>query len=138
MDLILAHSEDGSILSVNDLPGGDGYDLQPDPAINTDLRAFGVTRRLSYCGDAYPYPFSTMRWRVCSLKNAITRFHVDSEGFLTFLKLLCGLKLWFLAIRRKGKSIGDVETFMSQQNDQTFLSDDWDIVVVPLLPGSIL
>jgi hypothetical protein len=43
-----------------------------------------------------PYPTGHMRWGLAGTAHAVSMLHMDSDGFATFVQVMCGKKLWSL------------------------------------------
>jgi hypothetical protein len=141
MDMIHSISKDpeGPILNALDLPSPPSRTCEPPPSLSTDLAAFSATLDRPYCNENYPYPYRSMRWQLCGLKHANTRFHVDFGGFSTHAHCRRGAKLWFLATMVDGHDSGEIDAMMPcNYNLDLPPGKRWAIEVVPVLPGSTL
>ena len=135
----ISKDPEGPILNALDLPSLPSHTCQPPPSLSTDLAAFSSTLDRPYCNDNYPYPHRSMRWQLCSLQHANTRFHIDCEGFATYAHCRRGAKLWFLATIIDSHKTGDIEAMMpNNYNLDLPPGKQWAIEVVPVLPGSTL
>jgi hypothetical protein len=141
MDIIHGLSQDpeGPIINALDLPSSPSRTCEPPPSLSTDLAAFSATIDRPYCNENHPYPQRSMRWQLCALQHANSRFHIDCGGFSTHVRCICGGKLWFLATAIEGHSIGEIDSMMPEHyNLDLPPGKRWVIEVVPILPGSTL
>ncbi|KAF8059874.1 hypothetical protein FPV67DRAFT_1425004, partial [Lyophyllum atratum] len=87
--------------------------------------------------DLYPIPH--LRWGIASTGSAFHYWHYDANGFMTFVKLKCGRKLWYIAVPKDG----DFTIFMKPDVMTKFELDEanhdlWDVYVMVLHPGTTL
>ncbi|KAF8069143.1 hypothetical protein FPV67DRAFT_1401550, partial [Lyophyllum atratum] len=87
--------------------------------------------------DLYPVP--DMRWAIASTGSAYHFWHYDADGLMTFIKVLTGIKFWYIAVPKNG----DFSIFM-QPDIMTKMELDesnrelWDVYVLVLHPGTTL
>lgn len=61
----------------------------------TDMLAWDHLRgRLHCAGPTTPYPTEHMRWGLAATAHTFTSLHIDSDGFATFIQIMCGKKVW--------------------------------------------
>ncbi|KAH6887774.1 hypothetical protein BKA70DRAFT_1122083, partial [Coprinopsis sp. MPI-PUGE-AT-0042] len=88
-----------------------------------------------------PYPTSSTRWSLVAFNGALHYFHIDSDGFGTWVEVKTGLKLWVIA-RPKDESIpsfGDVDGFLKVFGQGMSPNPDyWTIEAVVLGPNTRL
>ncbi len=60
----------------------------------TDMVAWDYHHENPHCGTATsPYPTGHVQWGLAGTADAASMFHIDSDGFAMFLKVMCGKKL---------------------------------------------
>ncbi|KAH6901004.1 hypothetical protein BKA70DRAFT_1437233 [Coprinopsis sp. MPI-PUGE-AT-0042] len=61
-----------------------------------------------------PYPTSSTRWSLVAFNGALHYFHIDSDGFGTWVEVKTGLKLWVVARPKDGSipSFQDIDGFL--------------------------
>lgn len=64
-----------------------------------------------------PYPAHVMRWGLAATKNAHHFWHIDSDGFGSYMFLECGLKVFFFG---KPKDFGSNYSYASFQDGILF------------------
>jgi hypothetical protein len=88
-----------------------------------------------------PYPTSDTRWSLVAFNGALHYFHIDSDGFGTWVEVKTGLKLWVIA-RPKDDSIpsfGDIDGFLKILGDgKSPNRDHWILEAVVLAPNTRL
>lgn len=61
----------------------------------TDMVAWDYLHENPHCGTTTsPYPTRHVRWGLAGTADTASMFHIDSDGFATFLQVMCGKKLW--------------------------------------------
>jgi hypothetical protein len=61
----------------------------------TDMVAWDRLRGTPYCGHITThYPTEHMRWGLAGTAHTFTSLHIDSDGFATFIQIMCGMKVW--------------------------------------------
>jgi hypothetical protein len=110
---------------------------------STDSAAWKCTKGAAGFTPAQAPPLADFRWGLAATTGAISWWHVDSNGFGTYVDTKAGLKWWIVA-RRKGRghsfeSFSEVETFFGRgyEVDQPNL-EKWDLEAVVLPPGTRL
>lgn len=95
-DLLDNAKPDGKILNALDFPMW--KDSQWDRrSYATDMLAWDYLHGTPYCGTATtPYLTGHVRWGLVGTAHAVSMFHIDSDGFATFVQVMCGKKLWTL------------------------------------------
>lgn len=94
----------------------------------------------SYCSYSDQYPLSDMRWALASTGSAHHYWHIDSNGFGTFIKVETGIKLWLIA-RPKSQNFEEfatVDIFTSRYVLHESNYDIWDVELIVLEPGDVL
>ena len=90
-----------------------------------------------------PPPLAYFWWGLAATTSALSWWHIDSEGFGTYIDTKAGLKWWIVAWR-KGKehefeSFSEADIFFNRgyELDEPNL-DKWDMEAVVLHPGTQL
>ncbi|KAF5338019.1 hypothetical protein D9611_014649 [Ephemerocybe angulata] len=127
----------GKIINVLDLPAV-GADVSPGPLFS-DVAAHRETK---YCPLPIktPYPIQDMRWGLAATKDASHYLHMDSDGLCTFLRVLCGRKLWVVATPPDGspsRIIVDLSRFLDNW-DPSCPTGSWLLEAIVLCPGDVL
>ena len=80
--------------------------VPPDNAMDIDEEdsaAWNGTKGTANCGDDKALPLGDIRWGIAATTGALHWWHLDSEGFGTYIDTRAGLKWWIVG-RRKGDS----------------------------------
>ncbi|KAH6876508.1 hypothetical protein BKA70DRAFT_1055008, partial [Coprinopsis sp. MPI-PUGE-AT-0042] len=88
-----------------------------------------------------PYPTSSTRWSLVAFNGALHYFHIDSDGFGTWVEVKTGLKLWVVARPKDGSipSFQDIDGFLKIFGQGTSPnSDSWIVEAVVLGPNTRL
>ncbi|KAG6873008.1 hypothetical protein C0995_003969 [Termitomyces sp. Mi166 len=132
VDLFAAASSTLSkALSALNLPAK--HDPFPELPISGEWFAWDeVTGQSSYCDSSELYPLRDMRWALASTGSAHHYWHIDANGFGTFVRVETGLKLWFLARPKSGsfEDFATVEIFTDKFLLYESNSDLWDVELV--------
>jgi hypothetical protein len=103
--LASASSPDGRTLNALNFPLAVA-DVKPD-GIASDLAAWIATENTAWCNaSSSHFPSRDVRWGLAGNTNAIHYWHIDSDGFGTFVEPLVGGKLWLVA-----RPLGDPDAF---------------------------
>ena len=112
-------------------------------SFSTDAAAWNGTKGAANCGDDKALPLGDIRWGIAATTGALHWWHLDSEGFGTYIDTRAGLKWWIVG-RRKGiahnfESFGEINTFFSERYDMEQPNLDlWDLEAVILPPNTRL
>ncbi|KAJ2931477.1 hypothetical protein H1R20_g5539, partial [Candolleomyces eurysporus] len=74
-----------------------GIEVTP---FSSEARAYLQTTAEPYCA-ALSMPIADIRWSLCATEGAHHYWHIDSNGFGTFIALACGVKVWAVAREMK-------------------------------------
>ncbi|KAF8881089.1 hypothetical protein BD779DRAFT_1675586 [Infundibulicybe gibba] len=131
----------GKILNVLDCPMGLGANLQCN-SFTSDLWARWATTKLHDCGARLPLPADDIRWGLAATSGATHWFHIDSDGFGTFIDVQTGGKLWIVARPKPNKSNADFARIDLLNSSNFDISkpnrDQWDLEAVFLQRGTRL
>ncbi|KAG6875104.1 hypothetical protein C0993_010851 [Termitomyces sp. T159_Od127] len=81
-----------------------------------------------------------MRWGLASTGSTHHYWHIDANGFGTFVHVETGVKLWFIATPKNG-NYADFATWELYVNDFALRKpneDKWNMELIVLEPGSML
>jgi hypothetical protein len=91
-DILDNATADGKILNGLDFPlWNESSAEQGDFAV--DVVAFDYVRGKPHAGNL-SYPTGDMRWGLAGTANTVTFVHIDCDGFATYIKVVCGKKVW--------------------------------------------
>ena len=96
-----SRKKNGKILNALELPL-EFSPLTPIPKFSSDLKSWFATRGFKTNNADTSYPTGHLRWALAALAGARTWWHIDSNGFLTFLKVMCGYKIWIVIYDEHG------------------------------------
>ena len=137
-DLVEAHKNArGKILNALDFPLP--YDKNPPVSIASNLKAW--QRTVGKLGCDQDYPASASKWGLAATTGAFHGFHIDCDGFGTYIEPLTGNKWWIIATPPREDGFG---TFASTDSLFNFVSTDglanpgYILEAVLLTPGSRL
>ncbi|KAF8177881.1 hypothetical protein BJ912DRAFT_1063437 [Pholiota molesta] len=71
-------------------------------------------------------PTADMHWGLCATTGAGHTFHMDSDGFGTYIEVITGVKVW-LVVRPKDCETGDYSEF---RRIDKFMGEDFDLLDV--------
>lgn len=135
-----AHDPNGKILNGLDFPMWDDSPKQRS-AYATDVVAWDYLRGKPYCGNyTTSYPTGHMRWGLAGTANTVTFLHIDSDGFSTFVRILCGKKIWGIYCPSPDLPLSSINVFL----DDEFLLDEihdkgtYGLEAIVLRPGDLL
>ena len=123
----------GKILNALELPL-EFSPLTPIPKFSSDLKSWFATQRFKTNNTDTLYPTGHLRWALASLAGARTWWHIDSNGFLTFLKVMCGYKIWIVIHDERGDLI-KICAFEDFVLDEV---GNYRVEAILLQPGTIL
>ena len=81
-----------------------------------------------------------MRWGLAGTANTVTFLHIDSDGFSTFVQVICGKKIWGIYCEAPDLPLFSINTFL----DKKFRLDDivegapYGFEALVLRPGDLL
>jgi len=90
----------------------------------TDMVAWDFLLGSPHCSAANTsYPTGHVRWGLAGTAHAVSTLHIDSDGFATFVQVMCGKKLW--AVYRPSPKLP------LSNNDAFLLSDFFQLDRIP-------
>jgi hypothetical protein len=120
-------SDAGKIFNALEFPMGTAP-VSPTPKFSTDLVAWEFASR------GIPPPIGDIRWGLAATPGARTWFHLDSNGFNTFIDVKCGLKAWMCIYDKCGHFMS-IDAFKNFSLDD---ANDYRIEAILLSPGTRL
>jgi len=102
--------------------------MSPTPKFSTDLVAWASTTT------GTPPPIGDIRWGLAATAGARTWFHIDSNGFNTFVDVKCGFKVW-ICIRDEPGQFVAIDAFEDFELDD---GSRYQIEAILLTPGTRL
>jgi hypothetical protein len=106
----------------------------------SDLAAWRATSGVHTCPLKSEYPKGDMRWGLAGSANTFTFMHIDSDGYNTFVKVLCGKKLWAFYREGPSSSISKIDVFTNPDFclDDVLPQSEYGIEAIVLNPGDLL
>lgn len=129
----------GRILNALEFPGP-GNAKNPDVQLSSDTVAWDQTQELKpFCKKATSEkPLSDIRWGLAATAGAITNWHIDTNGFCTYIDVQEGAKWWVVAQERKeGPSFASTNLYTKFDPQEVNLNL-WEVHAVYLTPGDRL
>lgn len=108
----------------------------PPMAIASDLVAFHETINLPLCGRLILFPTMSMRWGLAAMGGAHHLWHIDCDGFATYIDTQTGYKLWIVAQPKHGSNFSNISLFTSSFEVNGTNQHLWTLEAIPLFPGS--
>ena len=138
-DLIRGDAERRA-LNALDLPM-EQVGLQVLPFSSLDIEAWSTVRKLV---NKVPLsmPLADLRWALAATTGALHWWHIDSDGFGTFISVKTGEKLWIVARSKDRTSknrFADIGLFVNEPYIVEGINSElWDIEAVLLRAGDTL
>jgi len=136
-DLLGSHMGSLKILNALDFP----MPCAPHPptTISSDLVAFTATLDLPFCRRTIGFPVSSCRWGIAATQDAHHLWHLDCNGFATYIDTQAGAKWWVVAHPKEGRdSLSNINTFSGGYDLSGANDEKWFLEAILLLPGSRL
>ena len=128
------HGEGGKILNALHFPmpeEGLGHHL-----FSTDSVAWRATKGRRESADGELPPLADIRWGLAATTGAVHWWHIDSDGFGTYLDVITGHKWWIIAKQKdKAPTFGSTTLFLGEYQLEEPNTDLWDIEAILLQPG---
>ena len=132
-----ANLSQGRVLNGLEFPHPSGC-RDPDVEPSTDDIAWVMTTYKPFCSREVQKPLSDTRWGLAATAGAVTYWHVDSNGYGTYVDVQVGLKWWVVASPKDDGPSFSESTLYNEFDPQDVNSDLWDIQAVVLEPGDRL
>jgi hypothetical protein len=110
---------------------------------STDVAAWNGIKGTHNCPADQRLPIGDIRWALAATAGALSWWHIDSNGFATYLDAKAGKKLIMVG-RRKScgannlESFSEVDIFLKKFEVDLPNADRWDLEAVILAPGTRL
>ena len=127
----------GRILNCLELPNSTGCS-EPHHAISTDTVAWSHTIGKPLCKKHLQKPVTDIRWGLAATAGAISYWHLDTNGFATYIDVKVGQKWWVVAEPKEGGPSFGSKDFYSQFDCEKVNEELWDVYAVLLKPGQRL
>jgi hypothetical protein len=115
---------------------------------SSDSTAWRATKGRGGSTDGDFPPLADIRWGLAATKGAIHWWHIDSDGFATFIDVITGYKWWIVARERDSyvasgqkdatPRFGNVNLFLDSYQLEEPNDDLWNIEAILLEPGTRL
>ncbi|KAJ3500229.1 hypothetical protein NLJ89_g9887 [Agrocybe chaxingu] len=128
----------GKILNALEFPLSESPSGSMFQPFSTDMAAWRATKGLVGAWSESQIPVSDIRWALAALQWAMSFWHIDSDGFCTFVDVLCGQKWWMIGVPPEG--IAELRTmFLRPGFDPQKINEKiWKIEGILLPRGSRL
>jgi hypothetical protein len=134
-DVLKCHQENTKILNGLDFPMLSAP--HPPTSFASDLAAFNATVDLTTCSRNILFPVASTRWGLAATSGAHHLWHIDCDGFCTYIDTQAGQKWWIVARPKNGSADFSRTTLFTEHFDiNTANLNKWDLEAVLLLPGS--
>ncbi|KAG6867562.1 hypothetical protein C0993_001117 [Termitomyces sp. T159_Od127] len=112
----------------------------PPQKFSSDAWAWIEAQGKGFCKSRKPYPVPEMRWGLASTAGTYHYFHLDANGYGTFMTMDHGCKLWFFASPKNisGLAFDSIDLYTVGFKASESNLDLWDVELVVLQPGSKL
>lgn len=126
---------DGKALNALQFPMGEEA-LARSP-FSTEIEAWQATKGRPDCDGEDSMPAPHLRWGLCATKGASHLWHIDSNGFGTFIDVKTGQKLWIMAHPKEGRTFADITLFLGDDYQLEEPNEGlWDLEAILLEPGT--
>jgi len=106
---------------------------------STDSAAWRATKGRRESADSEAPPVADIRWGLAATKGAVHWWHIDSDGFGTYLDVITGCKWWIVAKQKdKAPAFGSTSLFLGRYELEEPNTDLWDLEAILLQPGTRL
>ena len=106
---------------------------------STDSVAWRATKGRRGSSDAEAPPLADVRWGLAATKGAVHWWHIDSDGFGTYLDVVTGKKWWIVAKEKNNApTFGSTSLFLGEYELEEPNVDLWDLEAILLQPGTRL
>lgn len=127
----------GRILNGLEFPSPIGCS-NPDQQLSSDDAAWVQTTFRPFCDRETQKPLSDTRWGLAATGGAISYWHVDSDGYGTYVDVQVGIKWWVVATPKAQGPKFSTKSIYATFDPQEVNSDIWDVQAVLLRPGDRL
>ena len=134
--MLRCHEEKTKILNALDFPMVSAS--HPPTSFASDLEAFNATVNLPMCAHTILFPVMSTRWGLAATSGAHHLWHIDCNGFCTYIDTGTGLKWWIVVRPKIGSDFTQTSLFTEEFHIDAANLDKWDLEAVLLVPGSRL
>ncbi|KAG6884428.1 hypothetical protein C0993_011207 [Termitomyces sp. T159_Od127] len=112
----------------------------PPQKFSSDAWAWIEAQGKGFCKSRKPYPVPEMCWGLALTAGTYHYFHLDANGYGTFMTVDHGCKLWFFASPKNisGLAFDSINLYTVGFEASEPNLDLWDVELVVLQPGSKL
>lgn len=108
----------------------------------TDMVAWDYLHGQAHCGSiTTQYPTPHMWWGLAGTAHTVSYLHMDSDGFATFVQVMCGMKVWAVYGSPPNISLSTINLFnkdSSFQLDTIPTGANYGLEAIILRPGDTL
>ena len=112
---------------------------------STDSAAWNYIKGTNNCPADQPLPMGDIRWGLAATAGALSWWHIDSNGFATYLDPKAGTKFVIVARRKFDgtggsvlESFSEIDVYLNKFDSQLPNADRWELEAVILAPGTRL
>ena len=139
-DILIHGTSNGKILNGLDFP------MWKNPQWDrrgyaTDMVAWDHVRATRCEILTTPYPTEHMRWGLAATAHTFSSLHIDSDGFATFIQVMCGMKVWIVYRSSSALPLSSTEVFTDEhlfQIDEIPKNAQFGLEAIVLKPGDQL
>jgi hypothetical protein len=110
-------------------------DNTPLVGLDSDVEAFRNMAGMRYCRPSKAFLFPSMMWGLAVTADAYHTFHLDCDGFATYVKVQTGVKWWIVACLKEGVSLADTTLFTGDYHIDKTDARRFNYKVILLEPG---
>jgi uncharacterized membrane protein len=110
---------------------------------STDSAAFNCIKGTNNCPADQALPIGDIRWGLAATAGAVSWWHIDSNGFASYIDAEAGSKWWIVARKKinSGKYFegqSEVDIYLNNFEVDAPNRDRWALEAVFLAPGTRL
>jgi hypothetical protein len=106
--------------------------------MSTDTVAWSHTFNMPLCKKHQQKPITDIRWGLAATAGAISYWHLDTNGFATYIDVQVGKKWWVVAHPKEDGPSFASRDFYSNFDCESINKDLWDVHAIMLEPGQRL
>ncbi|KAG6914910.1 hypothetical protein DXG01_014487 [Tephrocybe rancida] len=110
----------------------------PPQKFSSNDYAWSGAQGSSFCKSRKPYPITEMRWGLALMGGTYHHFHIDVDGYGTFMVVEHGYKLWFLASLKSMDfhDFASIDLYTGSYEKDDLNSGLWDVELLILGPDA--
>jgi hypothetical protein len=112
-DMIEVHNNKSTILNCLDIKG---LGRPPDTVLGLASDYWALLFTATHLAFQGRQPVGDMIWYLVATLHACSLGHIDTQGLMTYLKVLAGAKFWIIALPQDGSSFDSADTFGKDYN----------------------